>query len=97
MTQRIGGLRRKTRHQLRKGAKEKGKFSLTRYLQVFSIGEKVALKAEPQISNGMYNRRFHGRIGTITGKKGKCYAVGVRDGSKIKELIVHPVHLKKVL
>ncbi len=44
---------------------------------------------------GMYLPRFHGRIGVVKGQRGKCYEVAIKDGSKEKILIVHPVHLKK--
>jgi len=96
MVTRIGGSRRKTRSKLRKNVREKGKISIRRYLQTFKIGERVCLKAEPAVQKGMYFRRFHGKIGTIKGMKGKCYEVMIRDIKKNKLLVVHPIHLKGI-
>lgn len=96
MVMRIGGGRRKSRHKLLKKAKEKGKISLKNYLQTFNEGDKVLLKAEPSIQKGMYHLRFHGKAGTIKGRKGECYLVKIYDKTKPKELIVHPIHLRRI-
>ena len=96
MVQRIGGSRRKTRHKLLKPKRSKGKISVKNFFQTFNEGEKVVLKAESAVQKGMYFPRFHGKTGTIKKKAGSCYKVSIKDGNKIKELIVHPVHLKKV-
>ena len=95
MTKRIGGFRRKTRHKLRKNVRREGKLSLTRYFKRFNVDEKVQLDAEPSIQDGMYHPRFHGKHGIVMGKKGDCYQISIKDGGKIKKLIVHPVHLRK--
>ncbi len=96
MAKRIGGPRRKTRGMLMKKRGDKGKVSLTRYLQVLNAGDRVVLKAEPAVHRGQYFRRFHGMIGTVKEQKGSCYFVQITDKTKPKTLIVHPVHLKKV-
>lgn len=92
---RIGGLRRKTRYKLKKHVENKGKVRLSRYFQEFTVGDKVVLSAEPAVQKGMYHPRFHGKTGVITGMKGKCYEVEIKDINKVKNLIVHPVHLKR--
>lgn len=96
MVQRIGGNRRKTRNMLRKPRNERGKLQLRKYLQQFAKGDKVALKAEPSVQEGIYFRRFHGSTGTVQQQLGSCYEVAVRDGNRTKRLIVHPVHLRRV-
>ncbi|MBD3202841.1 50S ribosomal protein L21e [Candidatus Woesearchaeota archaeon] len=95
MAKRQGGFRRKSRHKLKKHYKKKGKLSITKFLQEFKQGEKVVLNAEPSYQKAMYFPRFHGKIGTIHSKRGKCYEVIIRDNKKKKIVIVHPVHLKK--
>lgn len=95
MAQRIGRFRRKTRSKLKKSYKDKGKISISNYLQTFNLNEKVLLKAEPAVQKGMYFPRFHGKIGTIKGKQGNCYEVEIKDFKKTKTLIVHPIHLRK--
>ena len=96
MVQRIGGQRRKTRDKLSKPVRRRGKISLTTYFQELQEGDRVCLVAEPAIQRGMYYPRFHGKIGHVLGKKGRCYQVSIVDGNLQKTLIVHPVHLKKV-
>ncbi|MFQ5621118.1 MAG: 50S ribosomal protein L21e [Candidatus Nanoarchaeia archaeon] len=95
MVQRIGTRRRKARHILTKNIRTKGKVALSRFFANFKEGEKVLLKAEPAYHKGMYHLRYHGKTGVITGKRGACYHLNIKDGGKTKELIVHPVHLRK--
>ncbi|MFW6013920.1 MAG: 50S ribosomal protein L21e [Candidatus Nanoarchaeia archaeon] len=96
MVQRIGGIRRKTRNKFKKGYRDKGKLSIRKYMQNFEQGDKVSLSADSAVQKGLYPPRFHGKIGCVNGKKGWCYEVAVKDGGKLKCVIVHPVHLKKV-
>ncbi len=96
MATRIGGARRKTRQKFKKHYKLAGKISLRNFLQVFEKGDKVALKTEPAVQDGMYHKRFHGKIGTVERRDGTCYYVNIKDGDKTKHIIIHPVHLKKL-
>ncbi|MBS3135726.1 50S ribosomal protein L21e [Candidatus Woesearchaeota archaeon] len=90
----IGGFNRKTRSKFKKHARDKGKISLSRYLQVFQPGDKVMLAIEPAFHKGRYHPRFMGKVGTIIGKPGKCYEIKISDSDKEKTLVVHPVHLR---
>lgn len=96
MVTRTGSTRRKARKRLTKTRRTKGKISLTKYFAVFKPDEKVVLKAEPAVQKGMYHIRFHGKVGTVKGKQGRCYQVQIKDGSKKKVLIINPVHLQRV-
>jgi ribosomal protein L21E len=93
---RIGTVRRKTRNKLSKSQRKKGKLSLTSYLQRFKPGDKVVLVAEPAVQKGMYHPNYYGKRGLVKAAKGRCYEVAIKDRTKEKILIVHPVHLKKV-
>lgn len=95
MVQRIGGFRRKTRYKLRKNVRQRGKISLKNYFQRFNNGESVTLVPEPAIQSGMFFPRFQGKTGVVIGKQGECYRVQIYDGSLPKELLVHPVHLRR--
>ena len=97
MVKRLGGFRRKSRSKLRKNIRLRGKLSLRQYFQKFKGEEKVSLSMEPSIQSGVYNLRFHGKIGVVTGQKGSCYTIDVRDGNKMKNILVHPVHLRRVV
>ena len=80
-----------------KSPRDKGKISLTAYLAKYAAGDRVLLKAEPASQEGLYFLRFHGRTGTVLAKRGECYEVQVPDGGKQKLVIIHPIHLKKVV
>lgn len=95
MVRRLDGARKRSRYKMKKNQKTKGKISVTRFFQEFKEGEKAILKAEPAYQRGMYPLKFHGATGTITGRKGNCYELGIKDG-KAKTLVVHPVHLKRI-
>ncbi len=88
------GIRRKSRDKLSKNIRDHGKISLRRYLQVLREGDKVAFSAEPAYHKGLYHPRFHGKVGTVLGRQGRCYQVLFDDMDKEKMIIVHPVHLK---
>lgn len=93
MVQRKGGSRRKTRGKLKRNFFETGKFSVSKFFQSFTDGDKVVLKANPAYQKGLYFRRFHGKTGTVVGTSGRCYLVQVKDHERAKVFIVHPVHL----
>jgi len=96
MANRRGSYRRKTRKLMSKHFRERGKISLTKYFAEYKEGEKITLKAEPAVQNGIYHLRFHSKTGVVKGKQGKCYKVEIKDGNKPKELIVHPIHLARL-
>jgi len=92
----MDGFRKRSRSKFTKHKSEKGKISIRSFLQTFVAGEKVGLSVEPAYQRGMYRPKFMGKMGTILRKKGTCYEVEIKDFSKTKTLIVHPVHLVKV-
>lgn len=90
------GRRIKTRSLLKKNVREKGIKTPSYLLQDYKPGDKVVLKYDPSIHKGMPHRRFYGKIGTVTGKRGKAYVLQVIDGDKTKTLIARPEHLKRL-
>lgn len=94
MPSNIGGSKRKARSKLRKNVRQRGKVSLSKSMQSFAAGQKVYLDLESSVHKGDYSTDFIGKIGTIKGKRGKCYEVMIMDGNKEKMVIAHPVHLK---
>ena len=93
---RKGGPRRKSRSKLTKTAGTKGKISIRGFFQKFKEGDKVQLVADSGLQKGMFPLRFHGKKGTVTGKQGRAYFVKIKDQTKEKSFIVHPLHLKRV-
>ena len=91
---RIGGPKRKSRHKLKKRRREKGKISVSRFMQTFKTGQKVHLIFEPAYPKGQYHLRFKGKTGIVKKSRGKCYEILINDKGKDKTLLIHPVHLK---
>jgi large subunit ribosomal protein L21e len=88
------GYRAKTRSLLRRKPRERGKTGLSKILHEYKPGEKVVVKINPSIHKGMPHRRYHGRVGVITDKKGRAYTLKVTEGNATKEIIARPEHLK---
>ncbi len=94
MVKRSRGYRSRTRNVLKKHPRKRGLFPPARILYEYKEGEKVAIIIDPSVHKGMPHRRYHGKVGTVVGKRGRAYVVHVRDGGKIKTLIVRPEHLR---
>jgi len=91
------GYRHRTRKLLRKHIRERGAVPpLSLLMYEYKPGDKVYIIINPSIMKGMPHRRYHGKVGTVVGKRGKAYIVQVRVGSKIKTLFIRPEHLKPV-
>ena len=76
--------------------RNKGKVSLSRYFQTFSEGDRVALVKE-RGTVASFSHRMQGRTGVIVSKRGTSYVIEVKDLGKTKQIITHPIHLKKVM
>jgi len=92
MTHKAKGVRGKTRKLLARRNREKT--SLNKRLQEFKIGSRVVIKPDSSESKGRPFKRFYGKSGIISNKRGRSYIVRIRDGNKEKEIIASPVHLK---
>ena len=68
----------------------------THTLREFPEGLRVAVKINPAIHKGMPHVRFQGAAGTVIGRQGEGVRVAIIVGSKPKELVVRPEHLKVV-
>lgn len=88
------GYRARTRSLLRKKPRERGKLRLSKLLYDYEAGSKVVIKIEPSVQKGMPHRRYHGKVGTVIGKRGRSYIVSVTQGDAVKEIIVRPEHLE---
>ncbi len=89
------GGRRRTRYVMQKRARERGLSPLTRMFQKFEVGDKASVSLDPSIHKGQPHVRFHGKTGTVTGQRGDAYLMDIRDGDKMKKIIVRPEHLRK--
>jgi len=96
MPRRSGGLRSGTHYKLRIKSRDKGAHNIAKQLQDFKKEDIVMIRTIANCHSGMPNSRFLGKQGKIVGKKGRCYAVSVLDGSNVKIVVAHPVHLQKL-
>ncbi len=96
LMKRKGTYRRKTRKLMKKNFRNKGKIKLRDFFAEYKVGDKVVLKAEPAYQKGIFHLRFFGKAGSVKNKRGNCYEVQIKDGSILKTVIVHPVHLKRL-
>ncbi len=96
MVKRVGSSRYKSKSLFSVPKKEKGKLTVSGFVQKFANGDNVILDAKPAILQGMYFRRFHGKRAIVVGMQGSCYNVQLKDGGVKKTLIVAPVHLRRV-
>ena len=94
MVKRSKGFRSRTRKKLRK--KPYSRATITKFLQEFEVGQKVAIDLESSSQKGMPHPRYQGRIGKVIGKRGKSYIIEVVDGKKIKKIISRPEHLRLI-
>ena len=78
-----------------KSPREKGKFSFTRYFQVFKPGDSVAVARELSLKFG-YSKRVQGRTGKVIEKRGAAYYIEIYDLNKPKKYLIKPIHLKKI-
>ncbi len=92
---RKGGPRRKSRQKMTKKPAERGRISIKEYFQTFKEGDMVQLVAEPSIHKGIFPLQYYGKKGIIKAKQGRSYYVTIKDIGKKKDIIVHPVHLKR--
>jgi large subunit ribosomal protein L21e len=88
------GPRKKTRYKFKKEIRRRGIPPVTSVIQKFEVGQKVHIVCEPSVHQGMPNRRFHGKTGTILGQRGRAWLLQIRDGESTKTVIARPQHLK---
>ena len=86
------GYHRRTRN-LKVALRDKGKVSIRKALQEFNEGDKVSIDIDPSYQ-AIPHPRFRGRTGTVIGQQGRAYLVEIKDGGKLKKIIVSPEHLK---
>ena len=88
------GPRKKTRDKFKKALRRRGMAPVTTIIQSFDNGTKVHIVIDSSVQKGMPHRRFHGKTGTVIGKRGRAWILEVHDGNKLKTVISKPQHLK---
>ena len=88
------GPRKKTRYKFKKELRQRGLPPVTSVIQQFKPGDKVHIVVNSSVQKGMPHRRFHGRTGTVIGKRGRAWMLTIHDGNAEKTVIARPQHLK---
>ncbi len=88
------GFRKNTRDKLKKSVRDRGISPVVRAIQEFAVGERVHIIIDPSIHKGMPHPKFHGRTGTVVGKRGRAFVLEVPDQKATKQVIVLPEHLR---
>ena len=73
----------------------RNKTTVNEHLKEFEEGENVVIKIDPSTQEARPHVRYHGKTGTVTGKRGQAYEIEVSDGGKTKHLQLHPAHLQE--
>jgi len=94
MVQKSKGPRKRTRALLRGEAREK--LIITKYIKEFKMGSRVVIKPDSSSNKGRPFKRFFGKTGIVTNKRGKSYIIKIIDGKKEKCIITRPEHLKAI-
>lgn len=76
--------------------KRRGRTTVNTMLSDLDKGQTVQININSRIHEGIPFRRFQGKTGKISGKRGRSYVVDLKDGNKAKQLVVHPAHLKEL-
>jgi Ribosomal protein L21E len=61
----------------------------------YDIGERVIININPIRIETAPHKRYQGKVGVITGKRGKAYIVELMLGSKVKKIITTKEHIVK--
>ncbi len=88
------GPRKKTRYKFKKDLRRRGILPVTLLIQKFEDGQKVHIVCEPSTQKGMPHHRFHGKTGTIIGRRGRAWILSIKDGNSTKTVISRPQHLR---
>ncbi|MFW9799213.1 MAG: 50S ribosomal protein L21e [Candidatus Thorarchaeota archaeon] len=94
MVKKSHGYRARTRSLMRKSVRQRGMSSLSRVLVDYEVGQRVDIVIDSSVHKGMPHKRYHGRTGVVTGKRGRGVLVDVKLGKATKTIIVRPDHLK---
>jgi large subunit ribosomal protein L21e len=90
------GIRNRNRTLLRRKPRDRGKNPLGRILTVYNPGQMVAISINPSIQKGMPHRRYHGRVGTVTERRGRAYVIEITTGKYPRQIIARPEHILPV-
>ena len=75
--------------------KKERKLTVVDMVKTFNVNDKVVITIKPYF-RGMPAPRYNGRVGKVVERQGSAYIVEIKDGNRMKRLVISPVHLKEV-
>ena len=87
------GIRNRNRTLLRRKPRDKGKNPLGRIMIPYETGQSVTISINPSVQKGMPHRRYQGRVGVISEKRGRAYVVEIITGKVPRQIIARPEHI----
>lgn len=90
------GYRVKTRQLLKREVGSRSGPRPDIYLREYKPGDRVLIITDPSVHKGAPHRRFHGKVATVVGKRGRAYELTVMIGDKLKKLTLLPDHLRPI-
>ena len=78
-----------------KKIRQRGKIKLSNYFKEYNEGDTVCVVKEQSVSSS-YPSRIIGKTGRVIATRGTFKIVELNDGNKVKQFIIHPIHLKKI-
>lgn len=89
------GKQSRSRRKLKKDKRDT--LTVNKMLSSFEVGDRVQVDVDSSVHSAMPSHKTQGLTGIVKGKEGINCVVDVKRGEKEKHLVVHPVHLKKIL
>ncbi len=87
------GKRGKTRHLMKRKHTKKG---ITKLFTELKENQTVRVNIDSSIHKGMPAALFQGKTGRITGKRGNCFEVEIKNGKMKKTIIAGAAHLMEL-
>jgi large subunit ribosomal protein L21e len=94
MVKKSHGYRARTRGLMSKNVRTRGMAPLSSILREYDVGQHVDIVINPSVHKGMPHRRYQGRTGVISAKRGRAVIVDVPVGKAMRTLIVRPEHIR---
>src|SRR2546421_12423978 len=96
LLRRSKGFRTKTRTLISRKPRDRGKQPLGRLLIPYAPGQTVRIMINPAVQKGMPHRRYNGRVGMVSEKRGRSYVVEVAGTKTPRIIIARPEHITSV-
>lgn len=94
MVKKSHGFRARTRALMSKNVRTRGLRPLGSILIDYEVGQHVDIVIDSSVHKGMPHRRYQGRTGVVSDKRGRGILVDVTQGKAMRTIIVRPEHLR---